>query len=102
MSLLHILYTVFIIILFSFNVNIYIFTGNDFAPVEAGKETISIDKPLLYVSFHRYDEREVQYVRKLRVYVDGNGSGDGMQQLYGVMYETKSGGLAPTSILPGG
>ena len=44
----------------------------------------------------------MQYVRKLRVYVDGNGSGDGMQQLYGVMYETKSGGLAPTSILPGG
>jgi len=77
------------------------FKGNDFSPVEAGKDSITVEKPMLYVSFHEYDKREIHYIRKIRIYVDGNGGGDGMQQLFGVIYKTKSGGLSPTSMLPG-
>ena len=78
------------------------FKGNDFSPVQAGSDTITLTKPLLYVSYHEYDPTEVQYLRKLRVYVDGNGSGDGVQQVYGVIYATKPRVLTPTNIFPGG
>ena len=53
------------------------FKGNDYAPVEVGHDTLSLNKPLLYVSFHQYHEKDIRYIRKLRIYLDGAGRGDG-------------------------
>jgi hypothetical protein len=55
------------------------------------------------VSFHQYHEKDTRYIRKLRVYIDGDGRGDGVQQMYGIIYDNKQSGiLSPRNILPGG
>ncbi len=77
------------------------FKGHDLAPVKPGISTFLLDKPLLYCGFHRYSKSQTHYVRKLRVYLDGGGTGDGMQQIYGVIYNNKPGALMPTTMLPG-
>jgi len=29
-----------------------------------------LNKPLLYVSFHQYHEKDIRYIRKLRIYLE--------------------------------
>ena len=41
-------------------------------------------------------------MRKIRVYVDGKGMGDGVQQIYGVIFRNKESSLLPTTLLAGG
>ena len=51
------------------------------------------------VSFHQYHEKDTRYIRKLRVYIDGDGRGDGVQQMYGIIYDNKQSGiLSPRNI----
>ncbi len=78
------------------------FKGNDLIPVRHGKETHLLDKPFLYCSFYQYSKVEAHYVRKIRVYVDGKGMGDGVQQIYGVIFRNKESSLLPTTLLAGG
>jgi hypothetical protein len=76
------------------------FKGGDVDCVEPGENTITLDKPTLLLSFFKYEEEDQGTIQKIRVYVDGNGTGEGIQQIYGVAYSQMN--EFPGKIIPSG
>eukprot|EP00945_MAST-04E_sp_MAST-4E-sp1_P004147 g4147.t1 len=74
------------------------FKATDVDCVEPGESVKLLDSTSLVVSFFPYDELESNMVQKLRLYVDGDGPGQGVQQIFGVMYSQKN--EIPGRVLP--
>merc|ERR1711991_1089795 len=65
-----------------------------------GEDTLILDKPMLLLSFFKYEEVDKNMIQRVRVYVDGNGVGEGVQQIYGVAYSQMN--EVPGKIIPSG
>jgi hypothetical protein len=74
------------------------FKGVDVDCVDPGSSCMTLDTTTLVVSFFKYDEVDRNMVHKIRIYVDGEGPGQGVQQICGVIY-TKRNDI-PGRILP--
>ena len=74
------------------------FKGGNVDCVSPGADKYIIDKPTLMVSFFKYEQIEKYMIQKIRVYVDGNGAGEGVQQIYGVAYSQMN--EVPGKIIP--
>ena len=76
------------------------FQGGDVDCVDPGEDTLILDKPMLLLSFFKYEEVDKNMIQRVRVYVDGNGIGEGVQQIYGVAYSQMN--EVPGKIIPSG